>query len=68
MMKRRNIGYSLTELLAVLFAIALVASYITNFVKFTNCDFEAPYKCEVIHGVGIIPPFSILTVWFDSDE
>ena len=51
-----------------IFVIMLVA-YVTNFVKFTNCDFESSYKCEAIHGIGVfVPPSAIVTVWFDSDE
>lgn len=44
-------------------------SWVFNFVALTNCDFESPYKCEVIHGAGlVIIPASVVTVWFDSDE
>lgn len=32
-----------------------------NLVKFANSDFEAPYKSEVIRGVGVfIPPVGIV--------
>lgn len=42
--------------------------YIINVYKLTDCDFESPYKCEFVHGVGvIIPPASLVTVWFDDD-
>jgi len=40
-----------------------------NISKLTECNFEADYKCEVIHGVGVIvPPSAIIAVWFDTDE
>lgn len=46
-----------------------IGAYIVNAVKFTNCDFEPDFKCEIIHGVGLIPsPISAITVWFDSDK
>ena len=43
--------------------------YVWNGYKLSNCDFEANYKCEAIHGVGVIvPPASLITMWFDDDE
>lgn len=49
--------------------IASAAAWITNAYKLTGCDFESPYKCEVVHAVGVlVPPASIATVWFDSDK
>jgi len=40
-----------------------------NAYKLTECDFESNYKCEVIHGVGVIVPHSaIIAVWFDTDK
>ena len=57
-------------LIALPFIIALViiTAWVTNLVKLTDCDFQAPYKCEVIHGVGIIPPVAVVTAWFSSDK
>mgnify|MGYP001055911774 CR=1 FL=1 len=48
-------------------SIILVTPYFWNFVKLVDCDFEPDYKCEVIHGLGVIPPLSYITVWFDTD-
>lgn len=61
-----------TPLLSVIFfniAIALIigASWIVNLVKLIKCDFEAPYKGEIVHAIGLIPVASVVTVWF-SDE
>ena len=39
-----------------------------NLYRLTQCDFESPYRCEVLHGVGLVPfiaPFVVLT---DVDE
>lgn len=49
------------------FIVWFVASWATNFYKLTECDFNEPYKCEVIHGVGVIPPFAFVTAWFSID-
>jgi len=38
-------------------------SWIFNFIKFILCDFEAPVKDEIIHGIGLIPYISIITCW-----
>ncbi len=40
--------------------------WIGNAVKLTNCDFEAPYKGEVLHTIGLIPLASVFTVWVDD--
>ncbi|MCK5128151.1 MAG: hypothetical protein KAR42_17985 [candidate division Zixibacteria bacterium] len=53
--------------LLIIFVLAVIP-YIWNIVKFTSCDFESNYKCEIIHGVGIIiPPAAYIGVWFDDD-
>ena len=46
-----------------------LVSWVWNVVRFTSCEFESNYRCEVIHGAGVFVPFlSIFTVWFDIDE
>jgi uncharacterized membrane protein YheB (UPF0754 family) len=39
--------------------------WIQNLIKLTECDFEAPYKAEVIHTAGLIPPIGAITGWLD---
>ena len=51
----------------IAFAMALAFAWVSNIVKLMDCDFTSPYKCEVIHGVGIIPPVSLITAWFGTD-
>jgi len=49
--------------------IFVVICWIVNLVKFTECDFEAPYKSEIIHGIGVfMPPASAVTCWFPIEE
>lgn len=48
-------------------AIVLTSCYIINFIKFTDCDFKEDYKCEIIHGLGLIPVFTPFTVGFAHD-
>lgn len=33
--------------------IVLCIGYVNNFVKFVKLDFKAPYKAEVVRGVGV---------------
>ena len=49
--------------------VALCLPWFINASKFLNCDFESNYKCEAIHGVGLLmPPASYITAWFPSDS
>jgi hypothetical protein len=54
-------------LVPLVLVLAMATAWLTNIVKLTNCDFAAPYKCEVVHGIGIIPPAAFVTVWFGTD-
>ena len=48
--------------------LSLGVLYITNVYKLFQCDFKSPYKCEVIHGIGvIIPPLSSVSAWFEEE-
>ena len=37
----------------ILIIILLVVGWVINLVKFCKCDFEAPYKAEIVRGVSI---------------
>jgi hypothetical protein len=49
----------------LLIVLVIGAGWVMNIVKLADCDFEAPYKAEVIHAVGIIPPVGMITGWLD---
>jgi hypothetical protein len=58
-----------------LFGVLMVAIWVfvascwcINVVKLTECDFEAPYRCEVVHLIGLVGPASIVTVWMETDD
>jgi hypothetical protein len=39
--------------------------WVCNLIQLFKCDFEAPFKEEVIHLIGVfIFPASVITVWF----
>ena len=49
---------------AVIVVLMMVA-YVVNFIKFIDNDFEAPYKSEIVNGIGVfLPPAASITVWF----
>lgn len=46
-----------------------IAAYGTNGYKLSGCDFKSNYTCEVVHVLGaVVPPASLVTVWFGTDE
>jgi len=56
---------------ALWIALALVVpvSWLGNAYYLTQCDFESDYKCEIVHGVGVVVPVAApITVWSSTDE
>lgn len=49
-------------ILAIILQLYFLVSYIVNAVQFFMCDFDAPYKEEIIKGVGLLG-LSFITVW-----
>jgi hypothetical protein len=55
--------------LAIVFLfVVVVTSWVINLIQYTRCDFAPDYRCETLHLMGVIPPVSLITVWFDTDE
>lgn len=53
----------------IVYILLALVSWVINLSQLINCDFEAPYKCEVIHAVGVfIPPTQVITVFFTADK
>lgn len=46
----------------LIFAV-IATSWCVNLYKLTQCDFQAPWKGEIIHAVGLIPIAAPVTVW-----
>jgi hypothetical protein len=43
--------------------------YGINIYKLVQCDFASDYKCEILHGVGVVvAPASVVTAWVGTDE
>lgn len=46
-----------------------VIMYGINIYKLVQCDFASDYKCEILHGVGVVvAPASVVTAWVGTDE
>lgn len=39
--------------------------WVKNIIKLAECDFEAPYKAEVIHAVGLVPIVGAVVGYID---
>lgn len=68
MMKRRGSNDTLVGwvvLIYIVLALFMFLGWVKNIVKLSDCDFETPYKCEVIHGVGLVPVVGMFTGWMD---
>ncbi len=58
-----------TTIITWIIIILLIGTgWIKDIIKLTDCDFKAPYKCEIIYGVGIVPIIGSVTGWIDIDS
>jgi hypothetical protein len=66
-MKLLNFFFSIVVLALML---AIGVSWVVNLSKLVSCDFspETPYKCEIIHAIGIIPPVALVTAWMNTEQ
>lgn len=55
-------------LVTVTVVLIIGTGWVKNIIKLSDCDFEAPYKCEVVHGIGIVPPVGMITGWLDMGK
>lgn len=56
---------SIAFIVMVLITILLFVGYVRGIVKFVQCDFKAPYKAEVIYGVGMVTGLNAVIGWFN---
>ena len=55
-------------LLPLILNVVIFSCFFVNLYKLTQCDFESPYKCEVVHAIGLFPPASLIVAWFETDN
>ena len=53
------------QIIILLIAALAITGWVKNIIKLSGCDFQSPYKCEVIHAVGIIPPVGAVVGYMD---
>lgn len=56
MSKGETAGILTTVVVGLAIMILPVIGYVSNIVKLCHCDFQAPYKAEVVRGVGVAIP------------
>lgn len=52
----------------ICFMIVFWTGWGMNIYKLVKCDFETPYKTEIIRGIAIIPPVGAVAGWMDIGE
>lgn len=69
-MKKKSFEIGLTStLIGLAVVIAGFVGWCMNAYKATQCDFEAPYKCEIVRVVGVFaPPVGAITGYIDLDK
>lgn len=61
-------GFTLFEIIVFIALIILFVGWVKNIIKLSKCDFESPYKCEVFHTIGIIPPLGAVIGYMNFEE
>jgi hypothetical protein len=63
----RNAGdivFGLFVLLCTVVVFLGAVGWVMNMVAFVQCDFQAPYKAEVLRGLGVfVPPVGVIEGW-----
>jgi len=47
-------------IISIVIPLFLGIGWVNNLIKFTRLDFQAPYKAEMIRGIGLTPIGSII--------
>ena len=55
-------------ILQIIIILVVGSGWTYNIVKLTRCDFESPYKAEVIHIIGLVPPIGMITGWMNPGK
>lgn len=68
--RRKAKGGILGGLTALVFVLGLIGGYLANIYKLVDeCDFQAPYKCEVVRVIGIpVAPVGAIAGYFSFDK
>lgn len=50
------------------FYLYIIIAYCVNVYQLVTCDFEEPWKEEIVRVLGLFTPTYWVTVWMDFDE
>lgn len=53
--------------LVLVFYVYIFIAYCVNVYQLIQCDFEKPYKEEVVRALGLFTPTCWVTVWMDFE-
>lgn len=68
MKKNQKGSGNVAAIVVLLIWIVAGIGWVKNIIKLAECDFEAPYKAEVIHAVGIVPIVGAVTGYIDIGQ
>ena len=54
---------SIFALLIIIISIFAVIAWFINLAQLINCDWQEPWKGEIIHGIGLVPYAALITIW-----
>ena len=54
--------------IGLVIGIIYLAGWIICFVKFIQLDFEAPYKAEIVYGIGTVTSLGGIVGWIPIDD
>ena len=67
-MKNMN-EFPISSLVVVIVFVGLLVGWALSIYKLTTCDFQSPYKCEAMYGIGaFVPPAGAIIGWIPSPE
>jgi hypothetical protein len=58
-------GFTVIVVIFCVFIVFTLTGWTVNLVKLVKCDFESPYKAEVIRTIGLFPPIGMIVAWID---
>ena len=50
----KSIGLYVAGLAGIAITLLAIVGWGSNVISFTQCDFDSPYQCEIVRGVGIV--------------
>ena len=56
------------SVIVIVLFIAGAVGWVKNIVKLTDCDFAAPYKCEIVHIAGLVPPIGAFVGYMETGQ